>query len=109
MFFKYYREGKQTKDIAYFSSITAFILCLHIVFFSLMSLLKIDFTIIGMGENKLLNYFVMGSIMSIEFIIIYHFYPPQKVKRLYRNFKDYKILNLFIILALIIFFIFIFI
>ena len=76
---------------------------------SLMSLLKIDFTIIGMGENKLLNYFVMGSIMSIEFIIIYHFYPPQKVKRLYKNFKGNKILNLFIILALIIFFIFIFI
>ena len=29
MFFKYYREGKQTKNIAYFSSITAVILCLH--------------------------------------------------------------------------------
>ena len=109
MFFKYYREGKQTKNIAYFSSITAFILCLHIVFFSLMSLLKIDFTIIGMGENKLLNYLVMGSIMSIEFIIIYHFYPPQKVKRLYKNFKNNKRLNLFIILTLIIFFVFIFI
>ena len=109
MFFKYYREGKQTKNIAYFSSITAVILYVNIVFLSLMSVLRIDFTIIGMGENKLLNYLVMGSIMSIEFIIIYHFYPPQKVKRLYKNFKGNKILNLFIILALIIFFIFIFI
>ena len=109
MFFKYYREGKQTKNIAYFYSITAVILCLHIVFFSLMSLLKINFTIIGMGENKLLNYLVMGSIMSIEFIIIYHFYPPKKVKRWYKNFKNNKRLNLFIILTLMIFFVFIFI
>ena len=36
MFFKYYRGGKQTKDIAYFSAISAVVLCLHIVFFSLM-------------------------------------------------------------------------
>lgn len=108
MFFKYYRGGKQTKDIAYFSAISAVVLCLHIVFFSLMSIFRIDFTIIGMGKHKLLNYFIMGSIMSVEFIFIYYFYPPKMVKKLYKNFKNNKTLNLFIILILIIFFLFIF-
>lgn len=78
MFFKYYRRGKQTKNIAYFSSITAVILCLHIVFFSLMSLLKIDYILNhkNKAELYLLSFIYIVLPLFIIFIII--FSPKKK-------------------------------
>ena len=87
MFFKYYRRGKQTKNIAYFSSITAVILYLHIVFFSLMSLLKIDYIL--NHKNKAELYLLSFYLYCIT--IIYYIHDIKK-DHLYRNMnmKEFK-------------------
>ena len=82
MFFKYYREGKQTKNIAYFSSITAVILYLHIVFFSLMSLLKIDYILNhkNKAELYLLSFYLYC--ITIIYYIHYHIFSKKNYHKL---------------------------
>ena len=81
MFFKYYRRGKQTKNIAYFS-ITAVILCLHIVFFSLMSLLKIDYILNhkNKAELYLLSFYLYC--ITIIYYIHYHIFSKKNYHKL---------------------------
>ena len=109
MFFRYYRMGKFSKDNAYFSALVAVVICLQSLFYFILSLFKIEFTIKWMRKSKGLDYIIMGLLLLPICIGVYFLFPPKKVKLLYRNFKNDRTKNIIIITAIILICIFTFI
>lgn len=101
MFFKYYREGKNRRDIAYFSALSAVVLYVYMLFLFIISLLGIDFSIKGIGKSRLQDYIIMGGILFPIYLGVYFIYPPLKIKKYYKNFKNNKIINILIIMSII--------
>ena len=100
MFFRYYRMGKFSKDNAYFSALVAVVICLQSLFYFILSLFKIEFTIKWMGKSKGLDYIIMGLLLLPICIGVYF---------LFRNFKNDRTKNIIIITAIILICIFTFI
>jgi hypothetical protein len=101
--------GKFSKDNAYFSALVAVVICLQSLFYFILSLFKIEFTIKWMGKSKGLDYIIMGLLLLPICIGVYFLFPPKKVKLLYRNFKNDRTKNIIIITAIILICIFTFI
>lgn len=102
MFYKYYKDGKETKSTAYISALGVVSIYIFVFFLNVCKILNIDFKIMFWSKNVFLNYLLIGIVLLPINIFLYFIFPPEKVKALSLNFKYniYKSIFLYYFLLL---------